>query len=221
MPPVGIPMASYFDDFGSLLPESIARKGLGTFAKWCEPVGIGLKKLKSEVGSDITCLGTMGSFLSKRNGWQLRAALTREKATRRTLTIERHIRTSIISSHELDKLIGKLCFSQTCLFGKFARIQLRCLYKQLHAPRYIYCEDGRLRKADTSVVGGRYIQPISTDSPNTGCISRSGALHGRSYLNLEDISYPFQRGHDPPRKYCFWQCRELRNSGYDAPTPRI
>ena len=93
--------------------------------------------LKSEVGPDITFLGLLGSIPSKRNGWQLRATLTPEKATRRTAIIEQRIKSGLISPRELDKLIGKLCFSQTCLFWKFAITQLRCLYKKLQAPRYI------------------------------------------------------------------------------------
>ena len=129
-------MISYFDDFGALLPATLARQGLITFTSWCEMMGIGLKVKKSEVGPKITFLGLQGFSPSHHNGWKLQVSLTPEKASKWTAIIRGHLKSGIISSHELDKLIGKLCFSQTCLFGKFARTQLRCLYRKLHAPRY-------------------------------------------------------------------------------------
>ena len=60
----GIPMLSYFDDFGGLLPAKLARQGLSTFSRWCEILGISLKLEKSEVGANITFLGLKGSFPS-------------------------------------------------------------------------------------------------------------------------------------------------------------
>ena len=39
----GIPMISYFDDFGAMLPEQLAQKEIATFAKWRILLGIGLK----------------------------------------------------------------------------------------------------------------------------------------------------------------------------------
>ena len=132
----GIPMLSYFDDFGALLPANLARKGLVTFTEWCSLLGIGLKLKKSEVGSEITFLGLLGSFPSKANGMQLSVTLTKEKASRWHSIIIKHLSDGTITQMELEKLIGKLCFSQTCLFGKFARTHLRCLYKKLHMRRY-------------------------------------------------------------------------------------
>ena len=42
-----------------------------------------------------------------------------------------------IDSTALESLIGKLSFSQTCLFGKFARTQLRPLYQKLYRRFYV------------------------------------------------------------------------------------
>ena len=133
----GIPMISYFDDFAALLPSSLAASGLDTFSRWCSIMGITLKLKKSEVGPHVTFLGLLGSFPSVKNHMKLRVSLTEEKANKWADSIRKYLQQGLISSSELDKLIGKLCFSQTCLFGKFARTQLRCLYKKLHAPRYI------------------------------------------------------------------------------------
>ena len=133
----GIPMLSYFDDFGALLPASLASRGLRVFSRWRELLGISLKLAKSEVGPRITFLGLLGSSPSVAGGMKLQVALTEEKASRWTASISNYLKEGVISSNELEKLIGKLCFSHTCLFGKFARTQLRCLYRKLYAPKYI------------------------------------------------------------------------------------
>ena len=51
-------------------------------------------------------------------------------------TIRLPLRKGTISASELENLIGELCFSQTCLFGKFARKQIRCTYRQIRAEKY-------------------------------------------------------------------------------------
>ena len=67
---------------------------------------------------------------------KLRVSLTPEKASSWSAIIRRRINDGSISHPDLEKLIGKLRFSQTCLFGKFARTQIRCLYRKLYAPSY-------------------------------------------------------------------------------------
>ena len=133
----GIPIVSYFDDFGALLPSPLAKRGLEVFTAFCSHLGITLKKTKSEVGPKITYLGLLGAFPTRGNGGRLTVSLTPEKAKKWSENIGRILKEQRISAHELEKLIGKLCFSQTCLFGKFARTQLRCLYRKLHAPRFV------------------------------------------------------------------------------------
>lgn len=54
-----------------------------------------------------------------------------------------------ISHRELLKLIGRLSFSQTLLFGKFGRTQLRPLYQKLHRRGY----NARLTDAGRAVFG--------------------------------------------------------------------
>ena len=46
----GIPMISYSDDFGALLPAELAQQGLETFAKWCNLLGIPLKLKNRKLG---------------------------------------------------------------------------------------------------------------------------------------------------------------------------
>ena len=65
---------------------------------------------------------------------QLSSTLTPKKAQRRAASIRGYLKAGIISAHELGKLIGKLCFPQTCLFGQCARAQLR-FYTVSYTPR--------------------------------------------------------------------------------------
>ena len=111
----GIPAISYFDDFGALLPACLATQGLSVFTRWCALMGIGLETIKSEVGDNITFPGLIGTFPSPGNGMKLQATLTPEKAKRWTQIIRQHLKAFLLSARELEKLIGKLCFSQTCL----------------------------------------------------------------------------------------------------------
>ena len=114
----------------------MAKKATGAFIRWCELFGITIKLKKPEVRPDITFLCLIGSFPSRANGMRRIVSLTAEETERWAATIRKHLRERIISPRGLGKLIGKLSFSQTCLFGEFARTQIRCLYPKLHARRY-------------------------------------------------------------------------------------
>ena len=132
----GIPLVSYFDDFAALLPSNLARKALSVFSSFCETLGITLKQGKSEVGPRITFLGLRGSFPSKANDFQLGISLPPEKAAKWATAIASLIKARSVSHQQLESLIGKLSFSQTQLFAKFARTQLRPLYQKLHRKVY-------------------------------------------------------------------------------------
>ena len=125
----GIPMLSYFDDFGALLPAKLDKQAIRTFSAWCELIGAPPQAPKSEVGQQVTFLVLLGSFPTYKNGMQLNVTLPKGKSNKWPNQIHTHVNEGYISYNDLEKLIGKLCFSQTCLFGKFAREQLRCLYK--------------------------------------------------------------------------------------------
>ena len=40
---IGVPVLRYFEDFASLLPDSLAAQGIQLFSPWCELLGISLK----------------------------------------------------------------------------------------------------------------------------------------------------------------------------------
>ena len=132
----GIPLLNFFDDFGATTPEELVKPALDVFAKFCHKLGISLKISKSEYGRKITFLGLQGFFPCSENGYKLSVTLTEDKARNWANTIAQILKTGVISSNELEKLIGKLGFSQTNLFGKFARTQLRPLYQKFYAKQY-------------------------------------------------------------------------------------
>ena len=70
------------------------------------------------------------------NGFVLSVSLTSDKAEAWAGQLRPHLATGAISSHELEKLIGKLGFSQTNLFGKFARALMRPLYRKFYDRNY-------------------------------------------------------------------------------------
>ena len=133
---LGIPLVSYFDDFAALLPADLAQIALDVFTRFCSTLGFQLKPGKSEVGSRVTFLGLLGSFPAKTNSFKLGISLPEEKASHWAALIQEHIKARSISHQQLEKLIGKLSFSQTQLFAKFARTQLRPLYRKLYRKVY-------------------------------------------------------------------------------------
>ena len=133
---LGIPLLCFFDDFGALIPRELAKSALDTFTAFCSKLGVKLKLEKSEYGQKVTFLGLMGFFPCRENDFQLSVTLTQEKASRWCQEIREFLKRRSISSPELEKLIGKLGFSQTNLFGKFARTQLRPLYKKFYAKNF-------------------------------------------------------------------------------------
>ena len=128
----GIPLLSYFDDFGALIPTPLAEKALITFQNFCSYLGVVLKPAKAEVGRAVCFLGLEGTVPHKANGHKLEIRLTPAKARKWPELIASFLERGCIGFQELEKLIGRLSFSQTSVFGKFARTQLRPLYKKLY-----------------------------------------------------------------------------------------
>ena len=67
---------------------------------------------------------------------EIRGPLPPEKAARWADEIRGHMKKGPILAGPLEKLIAKLGSTQTNLFSKFARDQLRPLYRKLYAARY-------------------------------------------------------------------------------------
>ena len=65
---IDIPMISYFDDFGALLPASLSKSGLYVCTRRCSFLGIQLEEAKSDFGPQITFLGLLGNSPSARKG---------------------------------------------------------------------------------------------------------------------------------------------------------
>ena len=94
-----------------------------------------LKMDKSRVDIALTFLVLFGEFPNN-NGNILRISLPSEKAIRRGNIISAHIASGHIWRSELDKLSGRLPFSQTAILGRFGQSILRPLYNRLKAKHY-------------------------------------------------------------------------------------
>ena len=156
----GIPLVAYVGDFGALAPASIGKLALSTYSRFCALIGVPLKLRKYEVGPVVTFLGIEGTFHKPENGMRLSVRLTPEKASRRVGAIKLFLPKGRVGRKDLGSLIGKLGFSQTCLFGKFARCQLRALYCKLNRLWYV----PTLRSREI-LIFRRWISVLHTVSP--------------------------------------------------------
>ena len=133
---LGIPLLGYFDDFAAIIRKTLGREALAAFTSFCTTLGIQLKEEKSEVGPRVVFLGLLGSFPCAENGWRLSISLTDDKRRKWSALLSSYLKEGRISHRCLEKLIGRLLFSQTAVFGKFARTQLRPLYQKFHSRHY-------------------------------------------------------------------------------------
>ena len=133
----GIPMVGFFDDFGFVIFADVMDQALSAFINFCRLLGVHLSAKKCAVGTTITFLGLKGSFPSPSNRFTLRIALDPEKATKWSSLIESFISAQSIDSNSLDKLLGRLSFATTNIFGKFARAMAKPLYDLRHSPNFV------------------------------------------------------------------------------------
>ena len=133
---LGIPLVSYFGDFGAHPPAFLGKKAIASLAKVCAILGIKPKLAKSKVGIRATCIGVEGSCPSPPNGIEISAQIAQSKAPRRIDTTKRPLSEGRAGRKDLESLIGELGFSQTSLFAKFARCQLRAIYLKIHRKWY-------------------------------------------------------------------------------------
>ena len=155
----GIPLICFFDVFSAFIPRLLVNKALQFFTTFCSLLGIRLKEGKLDVWPRITSLCLVGWFPGRQNGQTLHISLTDEKREARAALLRDYMRKGAIAHQELEKPIGRMSFSQTLLFGKFVRTQLRPLYQKLY--RKVY--NARLSEADLGVFGwwGRAIRSFS------------------------------------------------------------
>ena len=155
----GIPMICFFDDFSALIHRVLPNKAMAVFSRFCEAIGITLKPRKSDVGHEITFLGLLGWFPKAANNYTLRISLPEEKRKALSDLLADFVSKCPLSLQDLGKLVGRLPFSQTLLFGKFARTQLRPLYQKLR--RRVY--NARLTSSGAAVFqwSGEVARPFS------------------------------------------------------------
>ena len=139
----GIPLIGYFDDFGALVPANVGRHALRTFERFCNSLGITLKKTKTDRGRRIISLGLQGDFPSPGNKMLLSIDLPGEKATARRNTIGRILSEGVVSQDALDSIIGRLSFAQTSVFGRVGRGMMAPLYAELRSAPYHTTLSGR------------------------------------------------------------------------------
>ena len=121
----GTPPICFFDDCAALLPRLLATKGLAVFTRFFDLLGIRLQSAKSAVGAPITFLGLLGASPSGANDFTLSICLPVETIKAWSALISSYMAQSRMSFQELGKHTGRMSFSQTLLFAKFARTQLR------------------------------------------------------------------------------------------------
>ena len=130
------PLIFFFDDFAALPPKEVAPKGLAVFARFCTLLGIRLETSNSEVGPAIAFLGLQGAFPNREVRGTLQICLPQAKKSSWSALIRSYLAQNRIDFQELERLIGRLSFSQTMRLGEFARTQLRPLYQKQYRRVY-------------------------------------------------------------------------------------
>ena len=106
------------------------QEALGVFTRFCTLLGFQMKGGKSQVGTAIVFLGTIGIFPCQANDWKLSISTPEEKRAKWPDLLPTYLKEGRIPHRCLGELIGRLLFSQTAIFGKFTRTQLRPMYQK-------------------------------------------------------------------------------------------
>ena len=163
----GIPLICFPGDFASHIPRLLGAKAQKVSTSSGAILGILPKPGKSEVGSRISFLCLRGWFPGRANDFLLEITPPGEKRAGWVALICDFIRNRPIARQELEKLIGRMSFSQALLFRACARTQLRSLYQKLHRRAY----NARLTADETDfcALRERAIRPF------TPCVCRPSA----------------------------------------------
>lgn len=125
-------MVGYFNGFASLARAGLSEEALRAFSRFCELLGFVRKPGKSAVGNAAVFLGMLGVFPSPGNNGIIAISLPEEKRAKWPHLLESYLQVGSISHRCVEKLIGRLSFSLTIIFGKFARTHLRPLYRKFY-----------------------------------------------------------------------------------------
>ena len=131
-----IPVLNYFDDFGGLVPFELGPEALDSVEKFSGFFGSPMKRIKSEVKNEIKFLGLLGSFPDPDGDMLLRITLPQDKIERWSKITLDHATSGRASHKDLEKLIGKLSYTQTSVFGRFGRTLLKPLHDKLKERPY-------------------------------------------------------------------------------------
>ena len=103
---------------------------------------------------------------------KISGGLTADKATKWIDTLEIFLEKGCVVHKAIGSLIGKIGFSQTCIFGEFARYQLRAIYLKLRRRRFTPA----ISERDTIVSPGGFQAYRQFAPGSTGAFY---LLHGR------------------------------------------
>ena len=163
----GIPLLSYFDDYGAMSPETIGKPALETVDSFFNILGALINDKKTDLGREVVFLGLLGEFPNRENGMTLAISLQAEKARTWSRMIQKALDLGVIGHKELESLIGRLSFALTSIFGRFGRAMLAILYAKKNAPTYHPLISDRERNALTwwittlKYLGPRKVRPRS------------------------------------------------------------
>ena len=133
---LGIPALNYFDDFGALVPEPLGAMALWMVENTGLTLGSPMKNTKSLVDTQLTFLGLLGYPPGPQRDIILNIELPQGKIAKWPQIIRDHIANGWITSEHLEKLIGKLPFAQTAVFGRFGHTLLIPLHDRLKERPY-------------------------------------------------------------------------------------
>ena len=124
-----IPCVGYYDDFGIILPVCLVKDGLDIFTSFNKALFIILKDKKSEFGTFLEFLGLIISFRNDGSPILASLSLSPEKIRKLVEMIEALSSQNSVALAHLQKLAGRLCFTQTSIMGRFGRAALRPIYE--------------------------------------------------------------------------------------------
>ena len=134
---LGIPMVGYIDDIGEPCRLELLDEAHVAFRTLCKAIGVSLKPEKADAGNTIAFLGLRGGFPSATNGGRLKISLPSDKAGKWATLNDETIKKGQRPTRFARKAHwGEISFSQTALFGQFARAMIIPLYHKLHAKTY-------------------------------------------------------------------------------------
>ena len=142
----GIPLVSYYDDMGSMVPSELARPALETIRDFLFTLMVYLNNKKTDLGEEVTFLGLLGDFPRPGNKMTLSITLPEEKKADWVALITEIQTLGVVSRDQLASLVGGLSFSQTSIFGRFGRPMLTPLHVKLNATQFRPQPSGREKR---------------------------------------------------------------------------